>query len=103
MVLGGGGDGFNQPFAKLFLEETDDQADLLQREAALAKLANDGHLGHVVERVDALVPFPRGDDDAALVPPLELARGDSGQRYYLVRCEGLLHRFRAETNPTENV
>jgi hypothetical protein len=33
----------------------------------------------------------RWNDDAALVPPLQLAERDAGQRYDFAGCEVLLH------------
>ena len=54
-------------------------ADFLQGEAALAQVADDGDFGQVVQGIDALVAFPAGDHDAALIPPLQLTRADAGQ------------------------
>ena len=39
------------------------------------------------------MPFALGLDDAALVPPLKLARRDPGKRDYFLRCETILHKL----------
>jgi hypothetical protein len=75
-----------------FLQKTDDPADLLQRETSLAQIAKHGHLGQIVEGIDTLMPFPRRDYYTALVPPLKLTRGYTGQRRHLARCKCFLHR-----------
>jgi len=49
--------------------------------------------------------FALGLDDAALVPPLELAGRDPGQGDHLLRCEPILHGppVMFETNTLQNV
>jgi hypothetical protein len=46
-----------------------------------------------------------GHDNAALVPPLQLARGDARQCDELIRCKVTLHlaQFLFQTNQDENV
>src|ERR1019366_5854158 len=51
------------------------------------QFADDGHFGEVIHRVEAAMPFALGLDDATLIPPLELAGRDAGQRDHLLRCE----------------
>jgi hypothetical protein len=91
VVLGTGADGFYKALTQFTLKESDDFADPLKTEAALAKLANDGDLGDVVERVEAPVTFTRRNDDLALIPPLQLAGGYARQRYDFLRRESRLH------------
>ena len=90
VILGGGANGVHQPLAEFTLQEANDPADFLQREPALAQLANNGDLGQVIERIDALMAVPGGNHDTALVPPLELTQANAGQFYDVARCERLL-------------
>src|SRR5581483_2194133 len=80
-----------KPLAELSFKETHDFPHPLQGEAFPPKLANDGNLGQLMHRVNSPVPFARRLDDAALVPPLQLAGRDAGKRDDLVRCEAILH------------
>ena len=91
MVVGRAGDGFGQAFAELALQEAHHLAHPLQRETAAAQFADDRDFGQVFNRVQAAMSFAGGDDDAALVPPLQLAQGDAGQGHHFAGCELRLH------------
>jgi hypothetical protein len=69
---------FGKAFPELTLQEPHDFADALQGKTFAAQLADDRHLSEVLHRVQTVVADPRWPDDAALVPPLELARGYAG-------------------------
>ena len=92
VIFGSGPHGFDQPFAEFPLQKADDPTNLLQRESTFAQLADHGHFGQIVERIDAIVSFAYWNHDAALVPPLELARADSRELHYCAGCKSLLHR-----------
>src|SRR5437660_12923112 len=92
-----GAHSFHQPLAQLALQEADDPAHALQRESALAKLADHRDLGEVGQRVKAIAAMARGRDEAALIPPLQLAQRDAGQGHNLVGAEAHV------ANPIENV
>jgi hypothetical protein len=47
----------------------------------------------MIHGVQAAMPFPLGLHHTALVPPLKLARRDSREGDYLLRCEAVLHNF----------
>src|SRR5437867_10300937 len=49
----------------------------LQRKSAAAQLAYNRHLGYVLHRIQTPVPLVAWNDDAALIPPLQLPRRDS--------------------------
>src|ERR1019366_6849842 len=91
VVFGGGAHRLHQALAEFPLQETDNSANLLQRKSALAQFADDGHLGKIIERIDAQVAFASRYHDAALVPPLELARADPGEFHYVAGCKWWLH------------
>src|ERR1019366_9381945 len=82
VVFGGGAHGFYQPLAEFPLQKADDPTDLLQRKSALTQFANDGPLDNITERIAARVAWGSRYHDAALVPPLELARADPGEFHY---------------------
>src|SRR5580704_8632853 len=83
--IGIAADDFGETFTELTLQEPHDFADSLQGKTFAAQLANDRHLGEILHRVQTRVSDSRGLDDAALVPPLELARGYAGQNEHLLR------------------
>jgi hypothetical protein len=84
-------DRFHQALAEFLLQEADDLAHALQRKAAATKVADDRDLSDIVERIEAPVPLLAGNDQAALVPPLQLARRNAGEFDDLVRSVGLVH------------
>src|ERR1700720_3072206 len=84
-------DEFGQAFAEFPVEETDDLAHALQRKPLAAELADHDDLGELVHRIEAAMPLMLRSNDAAFVPPLELAGGDAGQRDDFPRCEAILH------------
>ncbi len=88
--LRGGADGIYQPLAQFLPQEAQHTAQALQRKAPPSQVAQHCYLGHVVERVQALVAAALRDHDAALVPPLQLAQADAGARCHFRRGEGLL-------------
>ena|SRR5438128_11317094 len=91
MVVGASSDGRGEALAEFALQEANYLSDPLQGKATAAELANDGDLGEILHGVEAAVPFPGGYDDAAFVPPLQLARRDASQVDDFTRCECLLH------------
>ena len=91
MVVRRAGNGFGQTLAELALQKAHHLAHPLQGEAAAAQFADDRHFGQIFVRVQAAMPFAGGDDDAALVPPLQLAEGDAGQGHHFAGCELRLH------------
>ena len=91
MVVRRAGNGFRQTLAELALQESHHLAHPLQGEAAAAQFADDRHLGQIFDRVQATMPFAGGNDDTALVPPLQLAEGDAGQGHHFAGCELRLH------------
>ena len=72
-------DDFSQTFADLALKETHDLAHSLQGKPLTTQLADDSYLGKILHGVEAAMALAFGLDDAALIPPLELAGGDAGQ------------------------
>ena len=91
MVVGRAGNGFGQTLAELALQKAHHLAHPLQGEAAAAQFADDRHFGQVFDRVQATMSFAGGNDDASLVPPLQLAERDAGQRHHFAGCEVTLH------------
>jgi hypothetical protein len=91
VVLGAGTDGFNEALAQLTLKESDDFADTLQAEAATAEFTDDGNLGNVVEGIEPPVSFPCGNNDLALIPPLQLPGCNARQHHDFLGCERRLH------------
>src|SRR6266576_1039024 len=84
-------DDFGQAFAEFAVEEADDLSYSLQRKSFAAKLADDDDLGELIHRVAATMPLALRSNDAALVPPLQLAGGDAGQGDDVSRCVAILH------------
>src|SRR5271169_4513122 len=80
-----------QAGTEFLLQEPNHFAHALEREAPPAKLADDRHGDEFVPTIDTPVSLAAGRYNAPLVPPLQLAGGDSGQRDYVVGCELLLH------------
>src|SRR5437763_1124792 len=99
VILGGAGDGLCQSLTELALQEADDFTDPLQWEAATAQLANDGDLGQIVHGINTAVAPSLRDDNATLVPPLQLARRNAGEGDDIARCED---RFRCHLFQTIN-
>ncbi len=89
--VGGAADDFSEGLADLAVQEAHDLSYSLQREAFAAKLADDGHFREVLHGVEAAMTFPFGLDDAAFVPVLELAGGDSGEGNHVVRWKAVMH------------
>src|SRR5581483_3933989 len=83
VVVRAGGDRLHQSLPEFALQEADDLAHLLQREAAAAQVADDRHFRYVVQRIEPAMPLPRGNHDAPLIPPLQLSGGYAGQRDYV--------------------
>jgi hypothetical protein len=82
--------GFGQPPSQFLLQEFHDAAHLLQRETFAAQRADHRDLGNIIRRVQPAPAFALGNDDAALVPPLQLSRRDAGKPYDLRRRKLLL-------------
>jgi hypothetical protein len=93
----------DQAATELALQETYDAANLLQRKTALAEFADDSYFGQVVERIDALVSLAGGNNNASLIPPLQLTKADAGQLHYVTGCKGLLQIKDPETIVSANV
>src|SRR5271170_3376472 len=91
VILGRGADGGGEAGAEFLLQEADDFAHSLQRESTAAELADDGNGHEFIPGVDAAMAAAAGSNDAALVPPLELAGGDSGEGNHVVGYEVSLH------------
>src|SRR5437764_14669089 len=85
------GHGLRQAFAELFLQETNNLAHALHREAFAAQLADDRDFSQVFERIHTAMSLACRNYKAALVPPLQLPSGDSGEPDYILRCERYLH------------
>jgi hypothetical protein len=84
-------DYFRQPLAQLATQETKDLAHVLQRESLAAELADDGDFADLVHGIEPAMTFPLRLDDAALIPPLQLAGRDAGKGDYVRRCEVAWH------------
>src|SRR5450432_1727524 len=83
--------GFSQPMSEFLLQEFHNAADTLQREALVPQSANDRDLRDVIKGVQPAPAFAPRLHDAALVPPLKLARRYARERYHLRRCKTLVH------------
>lgn len=77
-----------EALADVFLEEADDAADLLKREAFTAEFGDDGNLEDFFSEVEAAMTFLPGRDHLFFVPPLQLAEAGSGKRSYVGRGKG---------------
>ncbi len=80
VIFRGAADSFRQAFAELTLQKAHDLADALQGESPAPQLADHGDLGEVFHRIQPAAPFPCWNHNAALVPPLQLAGRDPGER-----------------------
>ena len=87
VISGCAADGLGQALAEFLLQKTHHLAHPLQREAFAPQFADDRYFGQVFERVHAPVALASGHDNSALIPPLQLARGDTGQANHIVRCK----------------
>src|SRR6476660_8574193 len=94
MIVRRSGYSFREALAEFALQEAHHFAHTLQGETAAAQFADDRNFGQVFIRVQAAMSFAGGDDDAALVPPLQLAQGDAGEGHHFTRCEDRLHSVR---------
>src|SRR5437762_2922401 len=67
--------------------------------AGLRRVQRAGHResGGVGQRIKSIAAFARGRDQAALIPPLQLAQRDAGEGHHLVGAEAHV------ANPIENV
>jgi hypothetical protein len=72
-----------QSSAKFFLQKFHDAADPLQGESFAAKSADDRDFREVVKGIHSAPAFTMGLHNAALVPPLKLARRDAREFHYL--------------------
>lgn len=77
-----------EALADVFLEEADDAADLLKREAFTTEFGDDGNLEDFFSEVEAAMTFLPGRDHLFFVPPLQLAEAGSGKRSYVGRGKG---------------
>jgi hypothetical protein len=91
VILGLCPDGRSQRRAKLAAEKGDDSSHALQRESAAAKLADDSGAHQLIPAVDATMSLAGRLYQTALIPPLQLARADSGERNDLVAGELPFH------------
>ena len=98
--VGGAADDFGEAFAELTVQKAHDLSYPLQGEALAAKLADDGDFGEVLQGIEAAMAFAFGLDDAALVPPLELAGGDAGQGNYFLRWKAIFHASALHSSPS---
>src|ERR1700722_412245 len=80
-----------QTLANLTVKESHDLADALEGESLAPEFADHRHFGEVIHGIETAMALALRLDHAAFVPPLELARGDAGQRNHLLRCEAALH------------
>src|SRR5499427_6690360 len=94
-----------QPPAEFAIQESHHLAHSLQGKSLASQLADEGDLGKLTHRIQAAVAFAIGSNHTALVPPLQLACGDSRQRDDVSRCEAILHFHPKmfETIPVQNV
>src|SRR5271169_744918 len=90
-MLGGRTDSGGKAGAEFLLQKSNHSANALQREAPPPELADDRHGDEFIPAIDTPVPLAAGRYNAPLVPPLQLAGGDTGQRDYVVGRELLLH------------
>jgi len=91
VVSGGAADGVRQALAELPLQKTHDLAHALQRESAAAQFTDDSDFGQIFHGIEATVAFARGNHNAALIPPLQLAWRDAGEIDHFPRCKLILH------------
>src|SRR5437016_4202000 len=91
VVFGVPADDLGQTLAELPIEEAHHFAHALQREALAPQLANHGDLSQMIHRIQTAVPFPGWLYHSPLVPPLQLASGNSGQSHDVARCKRRLH------------
>lgn len=105
VVLGGGANGGGEAGAEFSVEKRDHFAHALERESAAAQLGYDGGGYELIPGIDAAMALAAGRYEAALVPPLELATGDAGERDDLGGGELPLHFWRVvfQTKSVRNV
>jgi hypothetical protein len=91
VVFGAASDGLSQAAAQFTLQKAHNLPHLLQRKAAAAQVGYDPHFRQIVERVQAAMSLPRGNDDSLLVPPLQLPGGNAGKFNHLCGRKKLCH------------
>lgn len=91
VVLGGGANGGGEAGAEFTIEKCNYLAHALEGESAAAQLGDDGGGYELIPGIDAAMALAAGRHEAALVPPLELAAGDAGERDDLGGGELPLH------------
>ena len=79
MNVGVAADNLGEAFTEFAIQETHDLSYPLQRDAFAAQLAYDRNFGEILHGVETAMPLALRFNYAALVPPLELARGDAGE------------------------
>lgn len=78
VVFGIAADDLCQPLAEFPIEKAQNFAHFLQRKPLAAEFANYGQFGQLTPGVEASMAFPSRFHHAALIPPLKLARSDTG-------------------------
>lgn len=91
VIFGRCADGCGEAGAKFLAQEANHFAHALKGKAAPAQLADDCHSDELIPVVNAAMAMASGLHDGALVPPLQLARTDSGQGNHVAGCELGLH------------
>jgi hypothetical protein len=98
---------FEQPDAKLLLQDLDDGVELWNRKSALAQVGKDQQFKEFDGRVAALgvaacgcaTRRNRGREEVARVPYLQLSGSQPGQRRYLPRAVGFLQSHLVTGSP----
>jgi len=80
VILGGGADGGGEAGAEFAFEKNNHLAHALKRKTAAPELRDDGGGHKLIPGIDAAMALAVGRNQAALVPPLQLPRGDAGER-----------------------
>jgi hypothetical protein len=91
VVVRGATDGLRQAAAQFTLQKPHYPANPLQREAAAAQVGYDRHFRQIVKGIQAPMALPGGNDNALLVPPLQLPGGNAGKLNHLCGRETLWH------------
>ena len=73
------GDEVGETHVQLAAQQAKNAANLCKRDAPLAQLFDNQDVSEIGCGVDTVAPLARWNNDAALVPPLELSGGDTGR------------------------
>jgi hypothetical protein len=91
------GDEVGETHVQLAAQQAKNAANLCKRDAPVAQLFDNQDVSEIGCGVDTVAPLARWNNDAALVPPLELPGGDTGQIEDLTRAEAVFQHSQADS------